>query len=186
MEILPPTGAERPLGSASTALYAQMIRLYPTSFREAYGDALLELFEARRHEAQTAGDPVGTCQFWLEILVDFTASLCVIHWREWRGARALRASSIGLIALGVSVWALIGAAIAYPTSPLGDFMERFTVLNMAVAFGAPTLALAAQYAGVRLYKARSGPLFAASTALCVAAWSAPLAARAIRFCLTLL
>ena len=70
----------------SEKIYAWLLRLYPSRFREEYGDAALELFRDR------ASDERGffaRLRLWLDLLSDLAVSIP----REYRGAQPALAAA---------------------------------------------------------------------------------------------
>jgi hypothetical protein len=58
-------------------IYAGLLRLYPSRFREAYGEAALQLFRDRsRHERGF----VASLRLWSDLLVDFVVSVPREYW----------------------------------------------------------------------------------------------------------
>jgi putative ABC transport system permease protein len=61
-------------GQFADRAYRAMLRLYPQSFRERFGEEMVELFHARRH-ASAARGPGGRAAFWLRATLDTCGSV---------------------------------------------------------------------------------------------------------------
>ncbi len=90
-------------------LYRMLLHLYPSSFRAAYGDEMLDLFAARRRRTEGMA-PVT--KLWLETFFEILANAAEAHWeilkQDFRYAgRALRRTpgfalaAVLVVALGV-------------------------------------------------------------------------------------
>ena len=67
----------------SERLYSALLHLYPASFRERYGDAMLEFHRDRVREARLSGESL--IALWFRTLVDVTSSSLIERARSLRG-----------------------------------------------------------------------------------------------------
>ena len=106
----------------SEKIYAFLLRLYPSRFRETYGAAALQLFRDRSRDERGF---FARLRLWLDLLADFAISLP----REYRHRRA----------------ALAGAYAGLRVVPSFQFLEGESPRPEALLFGA-VLSLAAIWA----------------------------------------
>ena len=118
--------------------YRRLVRLYPRSFRDAYGDDLVALFEDQR-----ADEPAT--RVWRRALADLLVSVPVQHLEVRMSRRSPRTVSLGVVVLGavlLSAGTLVGTAV----SPLlllagvGLLVTGITVLQQHRDVVAPTFA----------------------------------------------
>jgi hypothetical protein len=69
----------------SEKVFQWLLRLYPRSFRSAYGDAMRQLFRDRM-AAETGG--FGRLRLWMDLLQDFAVSVGREHRRRVQAAAA--------------------------------------------------------------------------------------------------
>jgi putative ABC transport system permease protein len=72
-------------------MYHLLLRLYPTSFRNEYGEEMRAVFARRR----AAAGPLGAVGLWLETIADTIGNAALVHWDLFRqdvgySARMLR------------------------------------------------------------------------------------------------
>ena len=89
-------------------MYNLLLRLYPTSFRNEYGEEMRALFARRR----LAAGPIGRVGLWLEAIPEVIGNATLVHWDLFRqdlsySARMLRrapgfaVTAILIVALGI-------------------------------------------------------------------------------------
>lgn len=61
-------------GKPSSAIYRLLLLAYPAAFRRRYADQMMVAFRQQRRESRYAVQRLGTLLFWIDILVDLTAS----------------------------------------------------------------------------------------------------------------
>lgn len=90
--------------------YRRLVRLYPRSFRDAYGDDLVALFEDQR-----ADEPAS--RVWRRALADLLVSVPVQHLEVHMSRRSPRTVSAGVVVIGV-VLLSAGTVVGTAVSPL--------------------------------------------------------------------
>ena len=90
-------------------LFDLILHLYPSSFRNEYGDELRALFARRRREA---GGPIGSTALWFVTLVEVAGNAALVHLdifkqdlsytgRILRRSPGFAATAIAIVALGI-------------------------------------------------------------------------------------
>lgn len=77
-------------GKIATGIFGWLLRLYPSGFRDRYGDDAMQLFRDRY------GDERGIAartRLWLDLLRDFRMSVAARPWRQPSGAMAMSAQA---------------------------------------------------------------------------------------------
>jgi predicted permease len=89
-------------------MYTLLLRLYPASFRNEYGEEMRAVFARRR----AAAGPLGAIGLWLETIPDVIGNAALVHWdllrqdlsycgRMLRRAPGFAATAIVIVALGI-------------------------------------------------------------------------------------
>jgi len=78
MEITPGGAGPHPIRGA-TVWYCLLLWLYPSGFRSAYGDLLVQAFRDRARDAFYAGGSLALVGFWLAILSDLARTVPTEH-----------------------------------------------------------------------------------------------------------
>jgi len=68
--------------ATSTRLYAALLWLYPTRFRETYGVELLQVFRDCARDGYHRGGAWGLVQVWVGVLPDFLVIAAEQHAEE--------------------------------------------------------------------------------------------------------
>src|SRR5208283_3024175 len=84
----------------SEKIYALLLRLYPSHFREAYGDAALQLFRDRAHDERGFFPKL---RLWLDLLADLAISVP----REYRHVRQAFAATSAPRRLAGAPWLFV-------------------------------------------------------------------------------
>ena len=64
-------------------LYRGLLHVYPRTFRQRYGTAMLELFSARHQRARGTGGLLVGVRFWTEILSDLITTATGERLEAW-------------------------------------------------------------------------------------------------------
>jgi EpsI family protein len=102
----------------SEILYRWLLKLYPRRFREAYGDAMLQLFRDRLRAENTSRVRVwpGRVRVWIDTLRDLIVSVPREYRRDLPEAAWATALLLILIALSVPIWYASQARRLHPAS----------------------------------------------------------------------
>lgn len=127
--------------TASTRLYAALVRFYPKRFREAYGDELQQVFrDCAREEHRRAG-ALGVIGVWLGVLPDFFVSAAEQHAEE--DSAVSRKYFVGMLIgvmsgaglIGGALWILVGAVsfLRPPGVPGGLYRDVEDLLPLFIS-----------------------------------------------------
>jgi hypothetical protein len=136
-----PAGGQRPMAEG---FYRLLVRLYPTSFRAAYGEEMLGTFREWHRQRHAAG--TGALRFWGAVTADVARSLP----REWAGAMGSRQGAdrppYGAAALaGLAVLVHYTRTLAPSTGfwDAGEYITAAHVLGIPHPPGSPLFVLLA-------------------------------------------
>jgi hypothetical protein len=101
----------------ATRLYGILLHLYPSDFRQAYGDVMTGVFEESMSDAHAHGGTAALLKLWLHALTD----IMTVALAEW--------NSRLMLGLGIEQRASLGATIAIHTIVL------FSLILMGVNAG---------------------------------------------------
>src|SRR5262249_46024611 len=98
-------------GGRMSRIYLCLLRLYPRSFRDEYGPAMLQLFQDRMREE-------NCWRGWRGGVSEVFSSLPLEHWRTH--ARELRNTGAILVVVSFSFWMVFARGQQFAYAPLVD------------------------------------------------------------------
>lgn len=87
-------------------LYGYLLRLYPRRFRDAYGSAMLQLFQDRLRDE-------GSWPVWRDVASDLLTSLPREYWRVHPRALSIAGATLALVSFGLWMGFSRGPRLAY-------------------------------------------------------------------------
>ena len=86
------------------AFYRRMLRVYPAKFRQAYGEAMTQLFADLLADERRSGQPLGIFRLWVRTVVGTLSSASKERKEQAMNNNAALTRGL-LVAVFIAVWA---------------------------------------------------------------------------------
>lgn len=95
--------------SLSERIYRGMLELYPSRYRDEFGQEMIQLFQDMYHDAKNSDDDTEMFSLWIRIIPDFFISLSKEHLSNLRGGDYYMHKKFDT--LGLFFWVIAGIAV---------------------------------------------------------------------------
>jgi hypothetical protein len=123
--------------SRQVGIYRRLLRLYPASFRRAFGDEMVQVFRDQMEDARS--ERLGTVRLWLRILGDLAGSSTHERMEDALNNHPVltRALLVAIPAAILGGASFVGAGAAIPASALGLALLALRWRSVGEALRAP-------------------------------------------------
>jgi hypothetical protein len=148
--------------SRQVSLYRGLLRVYPSAFRDEYGEEMTRLFAEQLADARSAGRPSAVPALWIRIVIDLASTAPRQHVRRERQMAqptegpvvevepARHANRVPRMVLGLlPIWAFVAHRLMVPAykdpifaKPPEVFGMPMGVVALALAFGLMAIGIA--------------------------------------------